>query len=326
MNRRLVFDRYGKPEEVLRVEEAPVPAVKEGELLVRMLRRPVNPYELALISGGDRQPGQPVVPGFEGVGIVEHVPDGAAIFRTGQRVIPTPVDLPGTWQDLVTGAPDKFIPVPDAISDTQACLIVNPLTCLAIIRDVLDIREGQWVLNTGASMNVGQLLVQFSRIFKFKLINVVRDRIAAEQMRAMGAEHIINTQKEDIMVITRHLTKGSGTSAVIDPVGGITGTQAAATLGFGGRMILFSDLSKQPVSVDPMLFISKKLTVSGYTSLHWLSGNSYERKAAFVGELFGLLADGSLELRADEAFALDDFAAAIRRSRSSGRPGKVILV
>jgi NADPH:quinone reductase-like Zn-dependent oxidoreductase len=121
-------------------------AVKEGELLVRRLRRPVSTYELALISGGARQPEQPVVPGFEGV--VEYVPDGTAVFRAGQRVIPTSVDWPGTWQGLVTGTSDKFIPVPDGISDTQACLIVNPLTCLAIIRGVLDIREGQWVLNT----------------------------------------------------------------------------------------------------------------------------------------------------------------------------------
>jgi NADPH:quinone reductase len=93
--------------------------------------------------------------------------------------------------------------------------------------------------DTGASTNIGQLLVQFSRIFKFKLINVVRGRAAGEQMQAIGAEHITNTEKEDIREITRHLTKGSGTSAVIDPVGGTTGIQAAATLGFGGRMILF---------------------------------------------------------------------------------------
>lgn len=52
MMKRLVFDRHGIPEDVLRIEEVPVPEVKAGELIVRMLLRPVNPYELALISGG----------------------------------------------------------------------------------------------------------------------------------------------------------------------------------------------------------------------------------------------------------------------------------
>lgn len=237
-------------------------------------------------------------------------------------MIPAPVDLPGTWQELVTGVPEKFIAIPDEVSDRQASLIVNPLTCLVIIREILNIHEGQWLLNTGASTNIGRLLVQFSRIFGFKLINVVRNKAAADRMRALGGEHIINTDTEDLRLLVDHLTKGSGMSAVIDPVGGPAGTQAAATLGFCGKMILFSDLSKQPVSIDPMTFISKKLTVSGYTSLHWLNSSSYERKASFVGELFGLLAEGSLELQADEEFSLDDFAAAIRRSGGIGPAGQ----
>jgi len=326
MMKRLVFDRHGPPEEVLRIEEVPVPEIKAGELIVRMLRRPVNPYELALISGGSGQAlASPQVPGFEGFGVVEHIAGAAGPFRVGQRVIPAPVDLPGTWQELVTGAPCKFIAVPDEISDTQACLIVNPLTCLVIIREILNLHEGQWLLNTGASTNIGRLLVQFSGIFGFKLINAVRNKAAADRMRALGAEHIINTDTEDLRSLVDHLTKGSGVSAVIDPVGGPAGTQAAATLGFGGKMVLFSDLSKRPLSIDPMTFISKKLTVSGYTSLHWLNSSSYERKAGFVGELFAFLAEGSLELEAGEEFPLDDFAAAIRRSGVSGRPGKVIL-
>lgn len=40
--KQLVLDRHGKPG-VLRIEEVPVPDVKKGELIVRMMQRPENP-------------------------------------------------------------------------------------------------------------------------------------------------------------------------------------------------------------------------------------------------------------------------------------------
>ena len=84
---RLAFDRHGIPVDVLRIEEAPVPENKADELIIRMLRRLVNPYELALISGGSGHAlTSPQVPGFEGVGVVEHIAGAGGPFRV----------LPGT--------------------------------------------------------------------------------------------------------------------------------------------------------------------------------------------------------------------------------------
>lgn len=326
--KRLIFDRYGDPLEVLRIENADLPVPADNELLVRMIRRPINPYELAIIAGNDKEDlAKPQVPGFEGLGVVESSGSKVtAAFRKGQRVIPTPVELPGTWQEYVTGKAGQFIPVPDDVADDPAALILNPLTCLVILKEILNITEGQWLLNTAASTNIGQLLIQFSRIRRFKLINVVRNSAAARHIASLGAEHIINTETDDIRQVAGELTKGTGVDGIIDPVGGGLGSEAARTLAFGAKMLLFSDMSGEPVDIDPMEFISKKLTIMGYTSLHWLNENSYERKSAFVHEIFALISNGSLELRSDGESALADFAAAISRSKTSGRSGKIMLV
>jgi NADPH2:quinone reductase len=325
--KRLVFERNGDPLQVLRIAEAPIPVPAEGEVLVRMVRRPINPYELALINGKSDEGSVPMqVPGFEGIGIVEATGSSVLPFKKGQRVIPTPVDLPGTWQEYVTGRPEQFISVPDGVGDTQAALVLNPLTCLVILREKLNVREGQWVLNTAASTNIGQLLIQFAGIMKFKLINVVRNRTAEEHIRSLGADHIINTSTDDLVTVAGRLTKGLGVCGVIDPVGGRVGSLAAKTLGFGGKMLLFSNMSGESVFVEPMEFINKKLSITGYTSLHWLNENTYEYKAAVVYEIFDLIRKGLLDLKADGEYPLDDFVSAIRRSKESGRTGKIMLV
>lgn len=324
--KRLVFDNYGDPLEVLRIENTLLPVLAEGELLVRMMLRPINPYELAIIAGNEDERAKfPQVPGFEGVGVVEDAGIGATAFLKGQRVITMPADLAGTWQEFVIGRSNQFISVPDGVSDVQAALILNPLTCFVVLRNILNIDEGQWVLNTAASTNIGQLLIQFARIFKFKLINLVRDNNSEKHIKSIGAEHIINTERDDLISVVERLTNGCGVNGIIDPVGGSIGSLAAKILKFGGKMVLFSNMSTQMVCVDPMEFISKKLTMVGYTSKHWLNEHSYDEKADVINNIFDLIQKGSLTLRADGYYPLHEFAAAIIRSKESGRPGKVFL-
>lgn len=55
----------------LSVRQIPVPQPGSGEVLVRMAASPINPSDLGFIKGGyGFQKPFPVVPGFEGSGIV----------------------------------------------------------------------------------------------------------------------------------------------------------------------------------------------------------------------------------------------------------------
>ena len=154
----------------------------------------------------------------------------------------------------------------------------------------------------------------------------VRNRTAEEHIRLLGADHIINTNTDDLVAVVERLAKGFGVCGIIDPVGGRVGSQAAKTLGFGGKMLLFSNMSGELVFVEPMEFINKKLSIAGYTSLHGLNENTYQHKAAVVYEIVDLILKGLLDLQADGEYPLEDFVSAIRRSKESGRTGKIMLV
>ncbi|MCC7275694.1 MAG: zinc-binding dehydrogenase, partial [Alphaproteobacteria bacterium] len=49
--KRVVFDGFGEPAEVLRVEEAAEPSPGPGEVAVRMELRPINPADLLTVRG-----------------------------------------------------------------------------------------------------------------------------------------------------------------------------------------------------------------------------------------------------------------------------------
>ena len=98
--RALVIERYGAPEEVLRLVEMPAPQPGPGEVRVRMRLSPVNPSDFNTIRGGYQQgleraiwnrgggplhfdPGRtrplgalPVSPGADGMGVVESAGSG----------------------------------------------------------------------------------------------------------------------------------------------------------------------------------------------------------------------------------------------------------
>ena len=74
----IVYQTHGKPEEVLRLEEQPIPEIGPDEALVRIHASPINPADLNQIEG--KYPirrSLPATPGFEGAGAVEKI--GAAV-------------------------------------------------------------------------------------------------------------------------------------------------------------------------------------------------------------------------------------------------------
>jgi NADPH:quinone reductase-like Zn-dependent oxidoreductase len=47
----LVFERFGEPADVLRLQDVPAPEPGPGQVRVRMIASPVNPSELMVIRG-----------------------------------------------------------------------------------------------------------------------------------------------------------------------------------------------------------------------------------------------------------------------------------
>ncbi|MBN9118265.1 MAG: zinc-dependent alcohol dehydrogenase family protein [Planctomycetes bacterium] len=325
--KRVVFDRFGPPAEVLRIEDdVPAPQPGFGEVLVRMLASPVNPSDLMYVAGKyGLKPALPATPGFEGVGVVEATGGGPlAWWRKGKRVAVIN-DRIGNWAEYTVTKARQVVPVPDEMSDEQAAsFFVNPATALAMTQDVLKVPRGAWLLQSAAGGELGKMVIRLGYKLAFRTINVVRRREQVEELKKLGADHVIVESDGPIPEQVRKLVP-DGVRYAIDPVGGATGAQVIASLSHGGRCLLYGSLSDEPVSVHPRYFIGNDLRVEGF----WLGAWAKKQGVLTMLKLFrrvrALMREGVLQTHFAATYPLEDVAKAVEHAAAPGKGGKVLL-
>lgn len=122
------------PIDTVVIRDVPEPGgLRAGEVVVRMLVSTFNPSDAVTVSGAyASRTAFPLVPGFEGVGIIDRIGPGVPTSMLGQRVLP--IGSPGAWQEYKCIDYSWCIPVPDDIPTDVACFAyINPLTASLMV-------------------------------------------------------------------------------------------------------------------------------------------------------------------------------------------------
>lgn len=322
----VVFDRPGPPDEVLAVRDVPTPSPGRGEVLVRMLASPINPSDLLYVSGKYTVPPKlPATPGFEGVGVVESSGGGLlGRFLTGKRVV-VMNDQTGNWAEHAVAAARQCIPIPADLSDEQAAtFFVNPATALAITRHVLAVPSGEWLLQTAAGSALGKMVIRLGRENGFRTVNVVRRREQVEELKKLGADHVLCDADGPLPEQVRRVVP-DGVRYAMDPVGGATGAQVVQCLAPGGRLIVYGSLSGEPTPLDPRAVIGGSLKVEGFWLGHWAKSRSLPKKLRLIRQLRNLIRSGVLASDVAATYPLDRVTEAVRDAAAPAKGGKVLL-
>ncbi|RPK83897.1 Phthiocerol synthesis polyketide synthase type I PpsC [Streptomyces sp. ADI97-07] len=328
--RTVVHTRPGEPAQVLTLREEPDrPCPGTGQVLVRMLVRPVHPGDLVGVEGPQEvqeQNAEPRTPGAEGMGVIESVGADVHSLRPGQRVAVFPA--PGSWADFIVVPSGLAVPVPVEVSDeTAALMLVNPLTLLMLHRAVDDALRGSKgpVLQTAAGSSIGRLISMAAVRHDLQLINLVRSASGAQRMRLLHPTlPVIATCDDDWQEQVRHLTGGHGAEVVLDCVGGAMTQDLAELLADGGTLISYGQLGAGTTALEELALVQRALTVRGVTVLHWMDRTPEERAQdiAFALDLARSSPD-LFEVAAD--YDLADFKAAIEHARRPGKSGTVLI-
>ncbi len=322
-----VFEKFGDPVQELGVREVADPRPGPGEVRVRMILSPINPSDLLVVAGRyGILPKLPSTPGFEGVGIVDLVGPGLiGRYVKGKRVVAIN-SAGGNWADFAVIPARQARPVPDDISDEQAAtFFVNPATVLAIVRHVLAVPKGAWLLQSAAGSNLGRMIIKLGRHDGFKTLNVVRRREAVAGLKSLGGDAVISSDLGPIDDQVRQITGGEAVRFAVDPVAGETGTQLFRSLGGGGRLLLYGTLSNEPIQVDPRLVISGPRTVEGFWLGHWLRQRSIPAALLLFREIAALIRQDVLRSEIGKIYPLAEIQSAAREAAAVGRQGKVLL-
>jgi NADPH:quinone reductase-like Zn-dependent oxidoreductase len=327
MMRAVQFSRFGEPADVLRVVEVPVPEPGPGEVRVRMIASPVNPSDLLVVRGRYvKLPTPPATPGFEGVGIVDRAGPGLlGRLALGKRVMAIN-DQGGNWAEYAIIKARQARPIASDIPDEQAAsAFVNPATVLALVRHVLAVPKGEWLLQSAANSSLGKMVIRLDRHDGIRTINVVRTREKADELLSLGADAVVVSGEGPIEDQVRQIVGTGGVRYALDPVGGAIGTGILKSLGKDGHLVIYGSLSEQPIEVGSRPMISGSLRVEGFWLGHWMRNRSIPQSLLMFRQIASLIRAGILATNPGPAYGLESIREAVIASEDRGTVGKVLL-
>jgi NADPH:quinone reductase-like Zn-dependent oxidoreductase len=200
----IVRETYGPPD-VLHLADVPVPALGDGDVLVRVRAASANAGDWHLLRGtplpfrlvaGLRTPKFKII-GTDIAGTVEAVGRNVTQFRPGDDVFGELSRCGfGAYAEFAV-APEKALALkPANLSfDEAATLPTAGCTALQGLRKGR-IQRAQPVLINGASGGVGMFAVQIAKSFGAEVTAVCSTR-NVDVVRSIGADHVIDYTKDD---------------------------------------------------------------------------------------------------------------------------------
>jgi NADPH:quinone reductase-like Zn-dependent oxidoreductase len=290
--------------DALRIEPVPVPAVRPGEVLVRIAYASVNPVDWKLQQAG-RLP-FPAIPGGDFAGTVVAVGAGVDGFACGDEVagIADPRGRGGSYAEYAAVASTDVVPKPAAFTMAQAA--GYPTVAVAAWRFLIaaaNLQPGERVLVHGGAGGVGSMAVQ---IAKARGAHVLATASAPNHayLRTIGVDEPIDYRSVRFEDVARDI------DVVIDTVGGETTERSAAVLRDGGRLVtLVGD-------VPAALCSSGRIACPAEAP--WDVG----RGLAYVAPL---IQAGALRVNIDQVYPLERIAEAQEHNRSGRTRGKVVV-
>lgn len=326
-NQYIVFHEFGTPEDVLKVERKAVTAPGQGEILVRMIARPINPSDLIPIRGSySHRISLPCIPGYEGIGIVEDVGKDVAQELIGKRVLPLRGE--GTWQQFVKAPASWAVAIPDAVTDDQAAqLYINPVTAWLICREILGLKPGTVLAVNACGSALGRVLAQLCTFLGIRLIAVTRNDHHTKELLELGAASVINTEETPLRSAIMELTGGLGADAAVDMIGGGPGTELACCVRTEGTFVTLGLLSGVPLDWAEIRR-STNAAATMFHLRHWNQTVSVQKWQDTFRELISLIQAKNLALQPPRSrFELQKASAAVRAAEASMRkPGKCFLM
>lgn len=319
------------PAESMSLVRKEKPRPSPHNVVVRMIASAVNPVDLIYIRNSflGRFENKGAVHGSEGVGVVDEIGEGVTSCRVGERVIPLVFWKyycgrgEGAWQDYVEVAEEDVVPVPDTMSDAVAAqFVINPWTLYGMLYD-LQIPKGKYLLQTAAGSVLGRQCIQLAKHWDIKTINIVRRDELKDELTAIGADEVINSEKEDIITRVKEITNGEGAYAGIDAVGGMLFKVVAGNVRDNGTVFIYGTLGSEDVIVG-INDLMREVKIS------WWNLNAFveneDNKKNGISDILKLMEQKVIMPLVGQMFTLEEFGKAIIESEKYARGGKIILI
>jgi NADPH:quinone reductase-like Zn-dependent oxidoreductase len=322
--------QFGGPE-VMHYEDAPIPQLQRGELLIKVHSVGINPPDWYLRDGYKMLPPEwqpkvpfPIILGTDVSGVVAAIADGVTGFAVGDEVyamLRFPSYGPSqAYAQFVTAPAIEVAHKPSGIDHAHAA--AAPMSLLTAWQFMIEVGHdvqnplqrnkheplplsGKRVLINGAAGGVGHFAVQLAK-WKGAHVIAVASGKHEDFLRDLGVDEFIDYTKslpEDIV---------KDVDLVVDCVGGP----------HSGR---FLDIIKQGGALFPIFPLGfsdvDKAVKRGIT----VSSTQVRSSGKQLAELASLLDNKTISVRIDSTYQLSDASKAHERAAKGNIQGKIVL-
>lgn len=316
----------GGPEQLV-FDEMDIGAPGRGDVRIKVEAFGLNRSEAMFRAG--RYPTKPALPtliGYEACGIVEALGEGVTGFEVGQRVsaLPMyPLGQYGVWATEAIVPARCLLPAPEGLTPAEAAAVwMQYMTAFAII-EVGKAGIGDYVIIPAASSSVGLAAIQLANWAGAVSIAATRTSEKAEQLKALGARHVVATQEVDLVAEVMRISGGKGARIVFDPVQGPYVETLTSAMAERGTLFIYGGLSEQPTPYPHWNMAFKGLSMRGWVASEiWNDPARY--KAAQETIRLGLKL-GQLKPVIARSFPFEQIVEANRFLESNQQIGKVVV-
>ena len=335
------FHRHGGPE-VLQYEDAPEPLPSSDEALVRVRACALNRLDLWARNGlPNVEIPLPHISGSDIAGVVEWVPPEERDFKKGDEVIVNPgvgcgrcdrcltgkdnqcryytiigYGVDGGYAELVKVPRTNLIPKPEGMSFEEAASFpLVFLTAYHMLVTKAGVGAGDTVLVLAASSGVGSAAIQLAKLYGAEVIATGGDAEKLERAKRLGADHVIDHYRQDVLGEVRRITGKRGVDVVFEHVGKATWESSVKALAKGGRLVLCGATTGADVATDLRYIYNREVTIYG----------SFMSSKGELLKVVSLFKTGRLKTVVDSVFPLERAGEAQRRMEESLHFGKIVL-
>ena len=301
----IVVHQYGPPE-VARFEDAPVPAPKENEALVKVIAAGVNPADALAVSGRyAKEWGTqlPLILGYDVAGTVVKVGAEVTRLKPGDAVYGYPL-MGGGWAQYCVVAETDAALKPNSVTYAEAASVpLAALTAWQALVDTIGLEKGQTILIQGGSGGVGSLAVQLAKLRGARVL-ATASTANQEVLRQLGADVAIDYTKQKFEDIATEV------DAVLDTVGGETFIRSCRVVKKGGIVCTLVGAEK-PAGIEHL-----GIRVAGL----WVKPNAQQ-----LSEIAQLIDQEKLKPMVTEELPLSEAVRALEQAGTHHTRGKIVL-
>ncbi|MHC8319028.1 zinc-dependent alcohol dehydrogenase family protein [Pseudomonas sp. LB3P31] len=313
----MILKSFGGPES-FELRDVPTPVPGMGQVLVRVHATSINPLDFQVRRGDYRDlVPLPAITGHDISGVVEEVGPGVTAFSVGDEVWYTPqiFDGPGSYAEYHVADQNIVGKKPASLSHLEAAslsLVGGTAWEALTVRAALKV--GESILIHGGAGGVGHVAIQLAKAIGARVFTTVREA-NFEFARRMGADVLIDYEKEDYVDVINRETAGCGVDVVFDTIGGNTLSRSPDALAQLGRVVSIVDITQPQNLVQAW---------GKNASFHFVFTRQNRGK---LDELSTLIERGQSRPHVGAVYSLADIALAHARleSPNNGLRGKIAI-